>query len=914
MTALAAVVILAQVQVRDAPKDWRLLASDNFNIYYPSDGLLPRARQFAGWFEDARRTLADRTGSAPRRVNVYLYASYHDLLQSSYLSSFRGRPLWGRLRRPALREGGPEPRFCRPNPRSRALALAEPLRDRIFIHCQASDRWNAWFARHELAHHAQFEHLYPWRLPSWVVAAKDPLVSWWWMEGGADFLAGIFETRTDEFMRDLAREGLYDLKELFFPDVLNPYDYKATYTQGSYFWRFVEEKYGRARELFRAGGEGLPIPSQAALEEVVGKDREEIEKEFAEHLKIKWTPVLQGRGVPADRLTDSREYYRRRSWGGRWSPDGKHLAWITDAGVYPELVIDGRGVFRARRGIDIGYVVSPPSWSPDSRRVAVIEWGTNRDNLLLVDAKCRMETIRLPFDEVYDPAWSPDGGRIAFAALKDGTSDLYVLHLADRRVERITEDPEGDFQPAWSPDGRLAFVKEVEGRTVLHVHGRGAVTKSWALLEYPQWSPDGKSIAVAADVGGVTDAFAVDPGTGKAKRLTKFAGGISHPAYHPDGSIVVTYYEGRGQDLYRVRPEPQDEPAFDQEDRRGWYESFRAPAPRGEPSEKSRAWGVNWLMFPVSSQSLVMPGLEFEFGDRDAENTLSIGASALSTNSWSTNLTFANTRYRPEIGASVGYGRTGDLIEGSAQPFVNVPLWPFMEVGAGWIGRYREEREGNDYLGDFFDSGPAAAFRFSNQDGYQYRDPAWGFALGGSAKWFSEHLGGDRERREYYGFLEASRDIVQDLIVWGRLDYEKTVGDEFLDAELLEIGGRVRGAEDLRGVERGGVTVELRFPLWRDLMWKPLEAVGVGEWLILKDLRGFVFGDVGYVGEGIEDAGDPARSAASAGAGLRLDLSFMLWPIVNGRAPVRLEAWWAIVGQDGQGARGAAGWGFVLGF
>ncbi len=35
---------------------------------------------------------------------------------------------------------------------------------------------------------------------------------------------------------------------------------------------------------------------------------------------------------------------------------------------------------------------------------------------------------------------------------------------------------------------------------------------------------------------------------------------------------------------------------------------------------------------------------------------------------------------------------------------------------------------------------------------------------------------------------------------------------------------------------------------------------------------------------------------------------------VNGRVPVRLEGWWAIVGQDERGARGAGGWGVQLGF
>ena len=39
---------LLQVQVRDEAKDWKLVESANFNLYYPADEMLPRARQFAG--------------------------------------------------------------------------------------------------------------------------------------------------------------------------------------------------------------------------------------------------------------------------------------------------------------------------------------------------------------------------------------------------------------------------------------------------------------------------------------------------------------------------------------------------------------------------------------------------------------------------------------------------------------------------------------------------------------------------------------------------------------------------------------------------------------------------------------------------------------------------------------------------
>lgn len=101
----------------------------------------------------------------------------------------------------------------------------------------------------------------------------------------------------------------------------------------------------------------------------------------------------------------------------------------------------------------------------------------------------------------------------------------------------------------------------------------------------------------------------------------------------------------------------------------------------------------------------------------------------------------------------------------------------------------------------------------------------------------------------------------------------------------------VRGSRNrLKGLEALGGHVELRFPIYRDFLRKPFERVGLGEGLILKDLRGFGFGDLGTLET---DVGSfRANSwAYSAGVGLRLDLSFMLWPVVTGRVPVRLAGW-----------------------
>jgi Tol biopolymer transport system component len=921
MSVLLAAAVLLQVQVRDEPKDWKLLTTDHFNLYYPSEELLPRAREFAGWFEQARTELIATMGTPPsEKVHVFLYRSYHDLQQSSFLAQGKTQPLAQRLRVPSIPDSpAREHHFpeCRLHPKSRALALSEPLRNRIFIHCQASDRWNYWFLKHELAHQFQFEHLFAFRLPSWLITLKDPIIPQWWWEGGADYWAGVFDSDKDAWVRDLAEERLFDLKELFSPDILNPHDFLAIYYEGSYFWRFLDEEYGpgTGRKLYDRTDTGLPIASQKPVQGVVGKKRTEIEKDFDVNLKTKWLALMDGRTRPTDRLTDTREYYRRHSLGGNWSPDGKHLAWVTDWNVMPELYVDKTAMLGMFRSMDGSRLVSIPAWAPDGRRLVVVEQRMHHDRFLLVGKDTGVEVVDLDFDELYDPCWSPDGKKIAFAALKNGTSDIYELTLADGHVERITNDPDADFSPTYAPDGRLAWIKETAGRTNLYVAGK-QLTNTWAQIADASWSPDGKSITIDADVNGVYDAFDVNPETGAVKRLTKFRGAVSNASWHPtDGTLVFTYFEGRGFDIYRVKPEPQDEPDFNQESRKPWYDQFRKPLPQGEPADKTRVFGVNWLQFPVTSYSLVLPGAEFVIADRDAENTLAFEGYGTGSRFWNAQAVVANTRWRPTIGAVAFAGRDTDTLSTGATGFINYPLLETVEVGAGWTVRNRSEYFDPPPNAFVFDSGPTVSALYTNLRGVHPSDDSWGISIGGSASVFSEEFGGDRELNEYFAFLETAGELIdQDLIVWFRCTWERKVGREFFSDEFSKMGHVVRGASNrLEGLETYGTHLELRFPIYRDLLWKPLELIGLGEWLILKDLRGFWFGDLGWevtrVGGFHED-----YWAYSTGIGLRLDLSFMLWPIVNGRVPIRLEGWWAFVGQPEEANRGMVGGGFTIGF
>ena len=522
------------------------------------------------------------------------------------------------------------------------------------------------------------------------------------------------------------------------------------------------------------------------------------------------------------------------------------------------------------------------------------------------------------FDEVTDPSFSPDGAEIVFVGLKNGTSDLYVMKLSDRSIRRLTDDADGESAPAWSPDGKsIAYVHETGGRTVLTLldleSGKArAVTATNALLAHPQWAPDGKSLVVSADIDGVYDAFAVDVSTGAASRLTRFRGGVHLPEVSPDGrTLLFTYFDGRGADLYSVPMNPQEEKGWAQESRKDWYDQFKKSPPTGTKAEKSRVFAVDYFMAPFSSRSFAVFGLDFEMGDLEAENVFSMTTIAYSGRGWLGQAAYRNTRFRPTLGAMVlGQSTSSSRVVGGG-PFLEIPYGIFWH--AGWVGRETHEFDSDLPDPHAFDSGPNLAVAYSCELGVNGRDPSWGFFIGGNAFWFRDHLGGDRDLTEYTSVFETSYGVKQDWLLWLRLSYAKKIGP-LLDSEALEIESAVRGSKRLEGTDVGGMTLELRFPLWRDLFLMPLEFIGLGEYLLFKDLRGFVFGDAGFAGASEADIDDREHGAVSAGVGLRVDLFAFAWPVWNQRTPIRLEFWYARVGMTREAPGNEFGVGFVLGY
>jgi len=156
-----------------------------------------------------------------------------------------------------------------------------------------------------------------------------------------------------------------------------------------------------------------------------------------------------------------------------------------------------------------------PSWSPDGSQFVFISPCRARgefyeniysdSSLYVINADgtgLRPLTV-IPGSD-FDPAWSPDGKRIAFASVRDGRKEIYVLTVDSGAVIRLTNSTGNieNTQPSWSPFGnQIAYtVKRLDAYQVWAMTDTGQgnvqlVRSGQQLWDYlPIWSPDGETI------------------------------------------------------------------------------------------------------------------------------------------------------------------------------------------------------------------------------------------------------------------------------------------------------------------------------------------------------------------------------------------------------------------------------------
>jgi Tol biopolymer transport system component len=145
----------------------------------------------------------------------------------------------------------------------------------------------------------------------------------------------------------------------------------------------------------------------------------------------------------------------------------------------------------------------------------------------------------------------PRFGELCFTSVRDNRYwDISLMDVASGTVRRITRQTFNLLACGWSPDGsRLVFMTNRDGN--LEIYTMAADGSDWRRVtntsgdKYgPEWSPDGRHIAYAEDVGGgVMQIFVVDPDGSNHVQLTSDTASGYGPMWSPD-STRIAYISG----------------------------------------------------------------------------------------------------------------------------------------------------------------------------------------------------------------------------------------------------------------------------------------------------------------------------------------------------------------------------------
>lgn len=143
-----------------------------------------------------------------------------------------------------------------------------------------------------------------------------------------------------------------------------------------------------------------------------------------------------------------------------WSPDGKWIAYNSDATGENELYIraqDGKGQpQQLTNGADTYYYAVV--WSPDSKKLL---WSDRLQRLRYVDvaSKTVTQVDQDKFGEIGSYDWSPDSQWIAWARPEEsGISKVYLYSTASKKNVPVTDDWYSAGGPKFSDDGKYLLL------------------------------------------------------------------------------------------------------------------------------------------------------------------------------------------------------------------------------------------------------------------------------------------------------------------------------------------------------------------------------------------------------------------------------------------------------------------------
>lgn len=147
-----------------------------------------------------------------------------------------------------------------------------------------------------------------------------------------------------------------------------------------------------------------------------------------------------------------------------WSPDGKRIAYFSDASGEYQLVLRDQAGLAEPEFIDLGEQTFfySPKWSPDNHKILYTD---KRLNLFYLDLRTpEKQPVRVDTDtydhpeRTLDPVWSPDSQWIAYTKRLDShLRAVFLYNLANHTTHQVTDGLSDATAACFGLEGKYLF-------------------------------------------------------------------------------------------------------------------------------------------------------------------------------------------------------------------------------------------------------------------------------------------------------------------------------------------------------------------------------------------------------------------------------------------------------------------------
>lgn len=396
----------------------------------------------------------------------------------------------------------------------------------------------------------------------------------WFAEGTAQYMRKEFnydnwDAHRDMILRSYALDGkmlTWNQMGVFEKTSLGN---ESVYNSGFALTSYLSQKYGEAklREVTKALGKLKNFTVDAAFEDVLGKDGDEIYNEWKTFVTNEYKERTKKVSVNlvTGSLIDSLGF---GNFYAAFSSDEKKIYYISNQSsdyFSPSSIYEYNLETREKKEITSG-IRSTFSFIPGTNKIIYAKLSEDNPNwynvhdLYVYDVAAEDEKRLTNNLRANQPSVSNDGKSIVFLFQKDGTSNLGMVDIDGKNFRQLTFFQNGEqvYNPKFSNDNSFVVFdySYANGRDVAKVNTDGSKFSFLLQTDDDERNPvfdKENNLIYASDKTGIYNLYKLNTTTNETTQLTNVLGGAFMPGVDEKGNIAYSGYTSSGYKIFLLK-------------------------------------------------------------------------------------------------------------------------------------------------------------------------------------------------------------------------------------------------------------------------------------------------------------------------------------------------------------------------